>query len=375
MPERKALRLFFIPVLLFSSVVTAKAEDIGWRKHLFDFRVPALNFETQVPADAKAETVPMAEMEPGSIGRVKIIGKVTPGGGGQQVETTIVGYDLKSPPAAARLCKYEAEIAGYTPRLIDTASDLTEAKVFATQSENGEPKSAILSTCFAKGKNALAIHFIVNVTGEPKPERAKKALQDLDTYSAAFLKEFQFSDGKQANFGSDMQSVPLQIDERKIDLQISKDWDVPINDFHGPLPAELHLLRRSQNKDVGLIWLNVQKRAEKPDLEKTGTEIIRNYFVKQAPDVETPVLLDVSQNAAMSEKKLDNREFRFSAKNKKGEDIGVIDATAVWKDGQLIVVSQWSTWAETASRNDFFTRLPGMTAYDLVRSAVLGFAP
>jgi hypothetical protein len=83
---------------------------------------------------------------------------------------------------------------------------------------------------------------------------------------------------------------------------------------------------------------------ERPDLETTGAAIIRDYFVKQTPDADAPVLL------------------------------GVIDATAVWKDGQLTVISEWSIWAETARRNEFFSRLPGVTTYDLVRSAVLGVA-
>jgi hypothetical protein len=134
------------------------------------------------------------------------------------------------------------------------------------------------------------------------------------------------------------------------------------------------MIRRSDDRAVGLIWLIVLPMAEKPDLEKTGAEIIKNYFVKQTPDAAAPVILRTNENPALSEAELANREFRFSVKNLKGEDIGVIDATVVWKDNELAVISEWSTWVETARRNDFFSRLPGMTAYDLVRSAVLGVA-
>ncbi|MUZ75986.1 hypothetical protein GOZ90_25365 [Agrobacterium vitis] len=214
----------------------------------------------------------------------------------------------------------------------------------------------------------------MKVSGEPTQDAAKKALSELDGYSIAFLRNLQFSDGKQANFGDSMQSVPLSIGERKIDLQIPTGWEIPINDFRGPLPAELHMIRRSGDQDVGLIWLFVQPMTEKPDMEKTGAEIIRNYFVKQTSDVDAPVLLGTNENSTLSEQGLTNREFRFSVKTLKGEDIGVIDATAVWKDNQLAVIAEWSTWGQTARRNEFFSRLPGMTAYDLVRSAVLGVA-
>ncbi|MGV2105365.1 hypothetical protein ACQZ4X_04765 [Agrobacterium vitis] len=356
---------------LFSETNAAEG---AWKRHVFDFNNSRLNFKTDVPGDATVQTVTMEDAEPGSIGRVKIVGKVTPGTGGQQVETTIVAYDLRSPPAALRICKFEAELDGYTPRSTSTSQDLTEAKVFATQSDNGKPKGAVLSNCFARGTNALAVHFIVKVSGEPTQEAAQKALSELDSYSIAFLRNLQFADGKQANFGDSMQSVPLSIGERKIDLQIPTGWEIPINDFRGPLPAELHMIRRSGDQDVGLIWLFVQPMAEKPDIEKTGAEIIRNYFVKQTSDVDAPVLIGTNENSTLSEQGLTNREFRFSVKTLKGKDIGVIDATAVWKDNQLAVISEWSTWGQTVDRNTFFSRLPGMTAYDLVRSAVLGVA-
>ncbi|MCF1448563.1 hypothetical protein FS815_17235 [Agrobacterium vitis] len=86
------------------------------------------------------------------------------------------------------------------------------------------------------------------------------------------------------------------------------------------------------------------------------------------------MLLGTNENSTLSEQGLTNREFHFSVKTLKGEDIGVIDATAVWKDNQLTVISEWSTWGRSVDRNKFFSRLPGMTAYDLVRSAVLGVA-
>lgn len=236
MPCPQAMR--FAALFTFLAIANqANASDSDWRKHLFDFNIPSLNFETDVPPGSNVQTVRMDAAEPGTIGRVKIVGKVTPGADGPQLETTIMAYDLLSPPAALPICQYEAEIAGYTPRSTVASPDLTEAKVFATQSDNGKPKSAILSHCFTKGKNALAVHFIVNITGEPTQEAAERALEELDAYSIAFLKDFQFSDGKQANFGDDMQPVPLRIGERKIALQIPNDWGIPINDFQGPLPA------------------------------------------------------------------------------------------------------------------------------------------
>lgn len=366
------MRAFAVLIALFTTTAVANATSSDWKKHVFDFHSPTVNFEADVPAGSRVETVPMDDTEPGALGKVKIVGKVSPGANGPRVGATIMAYDLRSPPAALPICKYEAEIAGYTPRSMTTSPDLTEAKIFATQSDNGKPKGALLSHCFAKGHNALALHFVVNVTEERSPAAARKALEELDAYSKAFLKNFKFSDGKQANFGAAMQRVPLRIGERAIRLQVPKEWSIPINDFRGPLPAELHMVRRSGGKDVGLIWLSVQDMKEKPDLETTGAAIIRDYFVKQTPDADPPVLLGASKNSDLLDHRLENREFRFSVRNRKGEDVGAIHATAVWKDGQLTVISQWSAWAESARRNDFFSRLPGVTTYDLVRAAIFG---
>jgi hypothetical protein len=69
---------------------------------------------------------------------------------------------------------------------------LTEAKVFATQSDNGKPKSAIFSHCFAKGKNALAIHFIVKVAGESTPDVARRRRRESTLIQLRFSKISSF---------------------------------------------------------------------------------------------------------------------------------------------------------------------------------------
>ncbi len=337
----------------------------------FDFSVSALNFESAVPWDATVETVPMDAAEPGTIGKVKIIGKVTSGGSVPKVETTIVGYDLQAPAAALRICSFEAETSGYTPRFSKVAADLTEAQLLANKSKNGKPQSATISYCFARESHALAIHFIVDVSSAATKEAANDLVNQTDDYARSFIESLSWKNGRQSSFGEDLQIVPLRIGEREIQLQIPHGWGIPINDFHGALPAELHLVRRKEGKDVGLAWLFVQDMSEKPNLETSGAAIVKDYFVKQTPDAQPPVLISSEEDAALAEQGIDARNFRFAVEDKQGKDAGDIEATVVWRQGRLSVLTLWSAWRLSADRDSFFSRLPGLTVYDIVRNAML----
>lgn len=77
----QTMRVFAALNALFTTATQANAAG-DWRKHVFDFNIPSVNFETEVPADSKVERVPMEHAEAGAIGKVKVIGKVTPGADG-----------------------------------------------------------------------------------------------------------------------------------------------------------------------------------------------------------------------------------------------------------------------------------------------------
>jgi hypothetical protein len=347
------------------------ADDDSSVRKTFDFAAPALNFEAAIPRDATVETVPMDAAEPGTMGNVKIIGKVKTGKNGPQVETTIVGYNLQAPAAALRICSFEAGASGYTPRLSKGSSDLTEVMLFANRADNGKPQSAAISYCFARAKQALAIHFIVDVSSAATKEAADELVYQTDDYARAFMESLSWGNGQESSFGEDLQTVPLRIGDQEMLLHIPNGWDVPINDFRGKLPAELHMIRRKGEKDVGLVWLFVQDRSEKPDLETFGTAIVKDYFVKQTPDTQPPVLIASEEDTALAEQGIDARTFRFSAANKLSTGTSDIEATVAWRDGRLSVLTLWSPWTSAADRNTFFSRLPGLTVYDIVRQATV----
>ncbi|MBP2509136.1 hypothetical protein J2855_002782 [Agrobacterium tumefaciens] len=349
----------------------ASSKDSAWVVRKFDFSVPALNFESKVPHDSRVETVPMEPTEPGTIGKVKVIGKIAPGKGDLKVETTMVGYNLQAPATALRICSFDVEALGYTIRIFRTAPDLTEAKLLAKKAANGKPQSAALGYCFARTQQTLGIYFIVDVSGAASEEAADDLVRRADEYAASFIDNLSWENGQQSSFGEDLQTVPLLIGDKEIRLSIPNGWDIPINEFRGALPAELHMVRRKNGKDVGLVWLFVQDMKEKPDLDTSGAAIVKDYFVKQTPDVRAPVLLASGEDSTLAEQGIASRTFRFSAENKQGSDAGDIEATVVWHNGRLSVLTLWSAWTSADNRNTFFSRLLGLTVYDIVRQEVL----
>ncbi|ASV88009.1 hypothetical protein CES85_3385 (plasmid) [Ochrobactrum quorumnocens] len=349
----------------------ASSKDGAWVARKFDFSMPALNFESSVSRDETVETVPMEPTEPGTIGKVKVIGKIAPGKGDLKVETTMVGYDLQAPATALRICSFDVEAVGYTLRIYRTAPDLTEAKLLAKKAANGKPQSAALGYCFARAQQALGIYFMVDVSSAASEEAADDLVRRADEYAASFIDNLSWENGRQSSFGEDLQTVPLLIGDKEIRLSIPNGWDIPINEFRGALPAELHMVRRKNGKDVGLVWLFVQDMKEKPDLDTSGAAIVKDYFVKQTPDARAPVLLASGEDSTLAEQGIASRTFRFSVENKQGSDAGDIEATVVWHNGRLSVLTLWSAWTSAADRNTFFSRLPGLTVYDIVRQEVL----
>lgn len=373
-----ARSMFAVPILILTTAVTTFAQASGvmpngdiWAPMAFDFSAPALNFKSTVPQDAKVEMVPMDPTEPDSIGKVKIIGKVTAGKTGQKVETTIVGYNLQAPAAASRVCSFEAKASGYTPRLVSVTPDLTEAQLFANKAENGKTLSAAFSYCFARANQALAIHFIVDLSSAETVEAANDLVHQTNDFAQSFIRSLTFGNNQQSSFGDDWQTVPLRIGDKETWIHVPHGWDIPINDFRGSLPAELHMVRRKNGKDVGLVWLFVQDMKEKPDLETSGTAIVKDYFVKQTPDARPPVLISSGEDTTLAQLGIAAHTFRFSVEDKKGSDAGDIETTVIWHEGRLSVLTLWSAWTSAPDRNSFFSRLPGLTVYDIVRRAAL----
>lgn len=344
----------------------AQSIENGWVRKTFDFGSEDINFQTLVPPGATVETVAFGSPDPGTIGKVKIVGKIQPVDGNVPVEVTITAFDLVAPAAASRVCAYEIESAGYILRSTKGAPDLSDMRIFATKSDRARPMEGAFSQCFTRGNKILALHFLFDVSKAENLEAADALVAKAQDYANAVLSHIAFTDGKSTGYGAGMMDVPISIGAEKMNLSVPNSWNVAINDFQGPLPAEMHLVRQRDEKSVGAIWLAVKDVKEQPDLEELGRALIREYFVLQSPHVKPPVLISSEDNPAFNSTDVAARNFRFSAENKSGEDAGDILATLIWHEGRLYVVSVWSIWAPTGDRNIFFSRLPGLTAYDLI---------
>lgn len=366
--------LFIIMPILANtgtSPAIAQATENGWVRKAFDFGAADINFETLVPSDAKVETTELGSPDPGTIGKIKIVGKIYPADGDDPVEVTIRAFDLAAPASASRVCGYEIESAGYTPRSLKSAPDLSDARIFATKSNGSRPVEGVFSRCLTRGNKMLALHFIADVNSAENVEAADLLVEKAQDYANTILSNIIFADGKPAGYGDGMKDVPVTIGTEKLALSVPALWKVAINDFRGPLPAELHLLRQnSEGKSTGAIWLFVQDRKEQPDLEEVGQALIRDYFVQQLPNAKPPVMLTSGEEPEFTKAGVPARSFRFSVTSTSDEDIGDILATLVWHDGHLYTFSLWSAWPPTGDNNIFYSRLPGLTAYDLISAAL-----
>lgn len=345
----------------------------GWVRKSFDFGVEALDFEAAVPAGTSVETTAMKPRETGTAGKIVIVGKVYPAKTGLPVEVTIQAFDLAVPAVASRICAHEAEIAGYTPRGRRATPDLSEAELFATKSDGNKPAGGVFSRCMTRGDKVLVTHFLFDVSGVTDKKELENRTSQAQDYYKTFISSIVFADGQSPGYRDTLREIPVTIGRDQVRLNVPDVWQVPINDFRGPLPAELHLLRKNDSgADTGLLWLWVEERSGQPDLEELAPRLIGNYFVRQSPDAAHPELLSVGEDPELREAGIVSRSFRFSAKNKAGEDIGEILATAFWHDKRLYVLSLWSHWTPAADRNIFFSRLPGLTAFDLISAKLAG---
>lgn len=349
----------------------AQPIENGWVRKTFNFGSEDINFQSLVPPEATVETVALGSPDPDTIGKIKIVGKIQPVfDGNVPVEVTITAFDLVAPVAASRVCAYEVESAGYTLRSTKSAPDLSDMLIFATKSDGSRPIEGVFSQCFTRGNKVLALHFIFDVSKTTDPEAADALVAKAQDYANTMLSNIAFTDGKPTGYGAGMKEVPISIGTEKMNLSIPDLWNVAINDFHGPLPAEMHLVRRKDEKSVGAIWFAVREMKKQPDLDELGKTLIRDYFVLQSPDAKTAVPVSSGDDPVFTNLGVAARNFRFSVENKSGEDAGDILATLIWHEGRLYVVSVWSIWAPTGDRNIFFSRLPGLTAYDLITATL-----
>uniref|UniRef100_A0A9E7ZS53 Tle cognate immunity protein 4 C-terminal domain-containing protein n=1 Tax=Bosea sp. NBC_00436 TaxID=2969620 RepID=A0A9E7ZS53_9HYPH len=347
-----------------------KEETNGWSLRSFDFGDDDINFETYVPDTAKVETTGMRELDAAKeIGSVKIIGKIRLANA--PIEATIKGYRLTTPASAARVCAYEIEASGYTLRQIRSVSDYSATQAFAVQPAEAPYKSGAFSQCFSRGDKVLTFHVVADLSKAANDGERKEIGKIARNVAGALFTNLVFSNGRVQGYDEYMKRIGIRIGASTIAFTVPDIWKVAINDFRGPLPAELHLQREKDGRTQGLFWLSAQERKDKPNLQEVGPALIRDYFVQQSPDVKPPTLLASSEDKDFKKAGVTSRLFRFSVTKKDGEDGGDLIANVIWHDQKLYVASIWSRLSPSGDPDTFFSRLPGLTAFDLVQASLL----
>lgn len=342
----------------------------GWSLRSFDFGDDDINFETYVPDTARVETTTMREFDASKeIGSVRIIGKITLANA--PIEATIKGYHFTTPASAARVCAYEIETAGYTLRQIRSVADFTATQAFAVQPAETPYQSGVFSQCFSRGDRVLTFHVVADLSKATNDSERKEIGKIAYNVAGTLFTNLVFSNGRVQRYDAYMKRIDIQIGDRAVSLEVPDIWKVAINDFKGPLPAELHLQREKDGRTQGLFWLFAQERKDKPDLQEVGPALIRDYFVQQSPDVKPPTLLASGEDEDFKKAGVTSRLFRFSVAKKDGDDGGDLIANIIWHDGKLYVASVWSNLSPSGDPNTFFSRLPGLTAFDLVQASLL----
>ncbi|WP_094542321.1 hypothetical protein [Brucella grignonensis] len=346
-----------------------KEETSGWSLRAFDFGDEDINFETFVPDRAKVETVAMRPLDRAKeIGSVRIIGKIQLPD--MPIEATIKGYHLTTIGSAARVCVYEVKNSGYTIRQIRSVADFSATRLFAVQPGDPPFTSGTFSQCYARGDKVLTFHIVADLTKAASDDKRTEIGRVARNFAGALFTNLVFSNGRVQGYDAYMKGINIRIGDRVVSLAVPDIWKVAINDFKGPLPAELHLQREKDGHTEGLFWLFAQERKDKPDLQEIGPALIRDYFVQQSPDVKLPTLLASSEDADFRKVGVVSRQFRFSVAKKDGEASGDLIANVIWHDQKLYVVSIWSRLSPSGDPNTFFSRLPGLTTFDLVQASL-----
>ncbi|MEJ5018906.1 hypothetical protein WH297_04035 [Ochrobactrum vermis] len=363
-----------MPALAESSIVPTirmeKKETNGWSLKTFDFGDDDINFETYVPDTAKVQITTMRELDASrEIGSVRIIGKIRLADA--PIEATIKGYRLTTPASAARVCAYEIETSGYTLRQISSVADYSATQAFAVQPAETPYKSGVFSQCFSRGDKVLTFHVVADLAKAANDGERKEIGKIAHNVAGALFTNLIFSNGRVQAYDEYLKRIDIRIGRQTVALTVPDIWKVAINDFKGSLPAELHLQREKDGRTEGLFWLFAQDRKDKPDIQEIGPALIRDYFVQQSPDVKPPTLLASSEDEDFKKAGVASRQFRFSVTKKDGEDSGDLIANVIWHDQKLYVTSIWSRVSPSGDPNTFFSRLPGLTAFDLVQASLL----
>ena len=354
----------FVSVVWLAVATPAFAQDdFDWETRQFSFANPLLNFSTDVVRGASIETVPMNRPAPGTIGNIGNIGLIEDPRGWLKV--TIVGYALASPAAPEALCRYEIEADGYRIRNIRSTPDLTMTEAFATKANDQQQTTGAFTRCYARGQSALTVHVLFDVSDITTQDvyDARRAA-GFEVYQR-FVEGLDFADGSPPNFGGQLLDVPVTLGDETFVFAVPPIWDVAFNDFTGPLPAEMQMLRPGEGGPTkGLMWLLVVEGEQPADLEEVAGRFVVQYFQNIGDALRT--LEVVSNTADDTLPELAARIVRVNV-----VEGGDIEASVIWHEGRLFVLGLWQNLDPPTDKGQFFTRLPALSSFVMMKNSLV----
>ena len=249
------------------------------------------------------------------------------------------------------------------------SDDLSAASLRSVKRQGGKFEQVAFTRCFTRGTKLLAFHFAAKPAGANEDAIVNTG-KSIETFAATMFKGLAFDDRMPVSHWQGMTDIPLKLAEQSANLKISAAWTVAINDFNGAVPAELHLVRKHDGKDAGLVWLGAFETAANFDMARDGEKLLRDFIAKQSPDFGEARLLS-NDRLALPEGVVGERSrFRFEIASETGGGASDVLATVTRSGSRLYVVAWWSPPISGDERARFMARLPGFTAYDLALDAM-----
>lgn len=367
-------RTFLGSALIWLSACSGGAEEPissapqGWAIQAFDFGAPDLRGEIALPSNAMLQAVRYQPRQPNTAGHSTVVGKVEPSGT-VPADVTVMAFDLEYPAAALRVCAYEAQAIGLDVVSQSASDDLSSASLRSVRGRDGKVEQVAFTRCLTRGTKLLAFHFAAAPDSADENATVKTG-KEIEAFARTMFRHMTFADGEPLSHWQGMTEVPLKLGRRTSTLKTSPDWTVVINDFNGTTPAELHMVRKRESQDAGLLWLGVFDAPDAFDMARDGQTLLNAFIAKQSPGFGDPKLRSSEHLAPPQGVNGEKRRFLFEIPSKSGGEASDLVAAVAHNGDKLYAVAWWSPSISGSSRERFMARLPGMTAFDLAQEAM-----
>ncbi|KAA6406292.1 hypothetical protein [Candidatus Tokpelaia sp.] len=364
----------------------ADAANAGYKRQIFSFQAPNLDFETYIPQKAEVKTLPY-KTEPipaGQIGRVLPIGQVSFTKGNTAYEDIIFSYRLRSPPAAYHTCMWYMTNDGY--RIIHSyAPDpLIEAQILGIKlGDNNKPETAGLAYCYARGDNLIGQYFMAKLPeNEDEAERTVIALRDS---AADFIANMQFLDKKPIGLDpGQLDTRIVELNSGNLELSFPKGLEVssPGNKV-STLPYELYFTQKLQNGRPFSYLLFAVHAISGPNREEAFRNLAEAYVntyldMQMKADIipagTTQEYIESNSAPGYAQADIAARSYRYKITAKDNPDMPTLfQITLVRQNNQLYAIYYHSLRTDSASAGGYFTGSTGDVAYDMLRDSLRRF--